>query len=250
MIVGYVGKPGECKTYSLVAWLQREMRRRLGLSQFAVDGARRLYKLSDLLHPAAKGAAVALDEVARILPARDWNAEDEVESLVFETHRHYGLDIRYSVQSPAQASVALRRLTTRWIYCYRVGLDPSRLIEAGIRPAWWQKPIAIRYCEYEADDAGDPDMKTERVYYRFFYSWFAEAYDTTERLVTDGLHLKIQDRLEGAEFRLLQDPWRVVNGKAEGPSGFLYLARDDKAQQERERQLLGEGDAPRKRRSS
>lgn len=234
-IAMYIGMPGECKTYSLTDWVAQQMRRkRAAYSQYSIMGAGRLYKLSDLEHTQCRNAAVAVDEVARILPARDWTNEDAVESHVLEIHRHYGQDIRGAAQNPMQCSVTLRRLVERWIYCYRVGwAEPSGLISAGIRPKWWQMPIAVRQVEYYADDVGADGKPLAKpgnrpiIRYRWFRREVAELYDTTQRVMPGSLKLDIEDRLEGAEVRLAEK-WIVVRGKCtNGDDVNLERGRDE-----------------------
>lgn len=236
MIAAYVGAPGDCKTYSLVDWLLGEQRRyRLTMSQFAVNGAWPLSRLVSLLHESNRGAAVGIDEIARILPARDWSHEDDVESAVFETHRHQGLDIRYAMQDTMQASVTLRRLTEWYIFCYRVGPDPSNLLKAGINPHWWQCPYAVKQVWVHKDDIGSdgkPKPPDNRGEHKTRYIWWrrgvARLYDTTERIYTEGLQADIEARLATySEQRTLEQPWSVSNGHAAGTLTRLYRARDD-----------------------
>lgn len=236
MIAAYVGAPGDCKTYSLVDWLQESRRKgRLTMAQFAVDGAWPLKRISSLLHDANRGAAVGIDEIARIMPARDWTHEDDVESAVFETHRHHGLEIRYCMQDAMQASVSLRRLTEWFIFCYRIGSDPSGLLKAGVRPHWWQCPLAVKQVWVHKDDMGadgKPREKEHRRETKTRYVWWrrgiALSYDTTERIYTEGLQADIEARLAVySEERALESPWIVREGHAEGTLTRLYRARDE-----------------------
>lgn len=254
MIAAYVGAPGDCKTYSLVDWLVGEQRHgRLTMSQFAVNGAWPLSRLVSLLHDSNRGAAVGIDEIARILPARDWTHEDDVESAVFETHRHQGLDIRYCMQDTMQASASLRRLTNWYIFCFRIGSDPSSLIKAGKEPRWWQCPLAVKQVWVHKDDIGSdgkPKPPDHRGEYKTRYIWWrrsiARLYDTTERIYTEGLQEDIESRLANySEQRSLETPWSVIDGHAIGTLTRLYRARDDQAlrrQRRRTKPPAGGGD--------
>lgn len=246
MIAAYVGAPGDCKTYSLVHWLLSEQKSgRRTLSQFAVQGCWPLEYLGDLHHPKNSGVSVGIDEVARILPARDWRAEDDVESAVLEIHRHYGQDIRYCMQDVGQASVSLRRLTEWYIFCYRVGADPSRLLKAGKRPSIWQCPWAVRQVWVHKDDMVDgkpkaPEHRIEsKVRYVMWRRSVALAYDTRERLFPGGLQQDIQTHLAMASERLsVQTPWQVVDGTAVGRLTQLYRGRDEKEQRKRNKRVV------------
>ena len=247
MITCFVGMPGEGKTYCLTHWLYKQMKRgRLGFSQYAVNNAYPLGRLYDLLHDRAIGAAVAIDEVGRILPARDWSNEDEIEQLVFEIHRHHGLDIGIACQSPMQISTSLRRLVGEWKYPKRVGRDPSELLKAGKVPKWYQRPLCFRIDTYYPDptsEAGLPKIVMEKkdaegnikesVPVEHSWTWYrqevAEMYCTLERIYTDGIRLELEERLKGAEDRLFKGgKWVVEEGHASGTETLLQRARDDK----------------------
>ena len=241
MIAAYVGSPGNCKTYSLAAWAIKERRKgNLVVSQFAIHGAEKLTMLGDLLHERYRGAAVAIDEIGRILPARDWSNEDEIETALLETHRHHGLEIRYACQDINQASVALRRLTEWYIYCIRCGPDPSRLLKDGKQPHWWQCPLAVRQIwvrKEDVDAEGFPKPFDKCVGVKVRYTWWhrfiAQQYDTTERIYPGLLNALIKDHLESATSRLEQvTPWSVKSGKriilpGEEDTIVLERGRDD-----------------------
>ena len=258
MITAYVGLPGEGKTYCLTRWMYQQMRRgRAGFSQYAVHGARPLEMIGDLLHDNCIGAAVALDEVGRILPARDWTNEDEIEALVFEIHRHHGLDIGYAVQSPSQVSASLRRLTGEWIFPTRIGPDPSKLLKAGKVPRWYQRPWLFELNKYfpdPSDESGMPRIVKKKISgsdkedyndhipcehsWIVYHSYISAMYDTTERLCTDAMQLEIEERLKTAPARLSKPPWEVINGHTIGGHTRLMRARDDekiRARQQRGR---------------
>ena len=222
-------------------------RGRLGFSQYAVNNAYPLGRLYDLLHDRAIGAAVAIDEVGRILPARDWSNEDEIEQLVFEIHRHHGLDIGIACQSPMQISTSLRRLVGEWKYPKRVGKDPSEILKAGKVPKWYQRPFCFRVDTYFPDptsEAGLPKIVQEKkdaegnikgsVPVEHGWTWYrqevAEMYCTLERIYTDGIRLELEERLKGAEDRLFSGgKWSVCGGHASGTETLLQRARDDEA---------------------
>lgn len=244
VIAAYVGSPGNCKTYSLAAWGLSEIRRgNFVVSQFAINGAEKLTMLGDLLHERYRGAAVCIDEIGRILPARDWGNEDEIESALLETHRHHGLEIRYACQDIAQASVQLRRLTEWYIYCIRCGPDPSRILKAGRQPHWWQCPLAVRQIWVRREDVdaeGFPKPFDKCVGLKVRYTWWhrhvAQQYDTTERIYPGLLNDLIKDHLESATERLEKaSPWTVKEGKRvkrEGEEDVVVLerGRDDAAE--------------------
>lgn len=244
MIAAYVGSPGNCKTYSLAAWGLSEIRKgNFVVSQFAINGAEKLTMLGDLLHERYRGAAVCIDEIGRILPARDWGNEDEIESALLETHRHHGLEIRYACQDINQASVQLRRLTEWYIYCIRCGPDPSRILKAGKKPHWWQCPLAVRQIWVRREDVdadGFPKPFDKCVGAKVKYTWWhrdvAEQYDTTERIYPGLLNDLIKDHLESATERLEKtSPWTVQNAKRVKLPGeedvvVLERGRDDAAE--------------------
>jgi hypothetical protein len=199
-----------------------------------------------LLHDEAIGAYVALDEIGRILPAREWSKEDEIEQLVFEIHRHHGLDIGYACQSPSQVSASLRRLTGEWIYPYRIGIDPSKLLKAGKKPHWWQKPLAfhcITYFPDPSDESGMPRILHKKLaggdkeehnaaipmesHWIPYNQYVADMYDTTERIYTDAIQLEIEERLSTAKDRLTRPQWEVHEGHTTGSYTRLQRARDD-----------------------
>lgn len=251
MIAAYVGSPGNCKTYSLAAWLIGEMKRgNKGVSQFAVHGADKLTMLGDLLHDRYRGSAVAIDEIGRILPARDWSREDEIETALLETHRHHGLEIRYACQDLMQASAALRRLTEWYIYCIRCGPDPSRILKAGKDPHWWQCPFAVRQIwvrREDVDSEGFPKPFDKcvglKVKYTFWYRHIAKMYDTTERIYPGQLDLEIAEHLATAEERILYaTPWEVKDGHAAGTLTRLYRGRDEKKQRKEAAARRGDTD--------
>jgi len=240
MICGYVGSPGNCKTYSLAAWgIQERKAGKLVVSQFAIHGAEKLTMLGDLLHERYRGAAVCIDEIGRILPARDWGKEDEIETALLETHRHHGLEIRYACQDTMQASAALRRLTEWYIYCIRLGPDPSRIMKNGVQPHWWQCPFGVRQIwvrRQDVDAEGFPKAFDKcvglKVKYQFWHRFLAQQYDTTERIYPGFLNGLIDDHLSSADERLQSaKPWSVQNGKAifEAGDGTVVLnrGRDD-----------------------
>lgn len=246
MIAAYVGSPGDCKTYSMTHWLLQEMRHhRLGVSQYAVNGAERLEQLGDLLHPHFQGASVAIDEVGRILPAREWSNEDEIETALLETHRHHGLEIRYCCQDLGQVSVSLRRLTEWYIFCFRVGPDPSRILQLGGKPGWWQCPFAVRHVYVHSRDLGSdgrPKAVEKTVEGKTKYIWWrksvADSYDTTERIYPGHLDKLIKSHLAEASERISPDkmePWVVHNGQATGGTTLLTRMRD--SQKERKAAL-------------
>lgn len=244
MICAYVGSPGNCKTYSLAAWGLSEIRKgNFVVSQFAINGAEKLTMLGDLLHERYRGAAVCIDEIGRILPARDWGNEDEIESALLETHRHHGLEIRYACQDINQASVQLRRLTEWYIYCIRCGPDPSRILKAGKVPHWWQCPLAVRQIWVRREDVdaeGFPKPLDKcvgvKVRYTRWHRHVAQQYDTTERIYPGLLNDLIKDHLETATKRLeLASPWTVQAGKRVKLPGeedvvVLERGRDDAAE--------------------
>jgi hypothetical protein len=262
MIAAYVGSPGNCKTYSLAAWGLNEIRKgNFVVSQFAINGAEKLTMLGDLLHERYRGAAVCIDEIGRILPARDWGNEDEIESALLETHRHHGLEIRYACQDINQASVQLRRLTEWYIYCIRCGPDPSRILKAGKEPHWWQCPFAVRQIwvrreDVDAEGFPKPFEKCVglKVKYTFWHRHVAQQYDTTERIYPGLLDALISDHLKTATERLESaSPWTVKEGKRiklPGESDVVVLerGRDDAAErrkrvkEERKREVTGRGD--------
>ena len=216
MIAAYVGSPGNCKTYSLAAWGISEMRKgNRVVSQFAINGADKLTMLGDLLHENYRGAAVCIDEIGRILPARDWSREDEIETALLETHRHHGLEIRYACQDLMQASAALRRLTEWYIYCIRCGPDPSRIIKTGREPHWWQCPFAVRQIwvrREDVDGEGFPKPFDKCVGLKIKYTWWhrsiARQYDTTERIYPGLLQDQIAEHLLAANERIAaNEPW-------------------------------------------
>jgi hypothetical protein len=228
--------------------MYKQMRKgRKGFSQYAIHGARPLERISDLLHDDCLGSAVALDEVGRILPARDWTNEDEIEALVFEIHRHHGLDIGYAVQAPSQVSASLRRLTGEWIYPRRVGLDPTKLLRLDKVPKWYQKPFGFRTSKYfpdPSDESGMPrilhkkldgsstsETHNEHIPVERAWMWYSQAvanmYDTAERIYTDAIQLEIEERLLTAKARLNQPQWVVQEGHSVGAYTRLQRARDD-----------------------
>lgn len=238
MIVGYYGVPGDCKTYSMTAWMLQQMRKgRLGVSNYAVHQAWPLEYLHDLLHDKYRGASVALDEAGRILPARDWSNEDEVETAFFETHRHHGIELRYSAQNVSQVSKALRELTQWFVFCYRCGPDPSPILQNGKDPHWWQCPLLVKQVWVHRNSLPSdglepakpgPEDKTRFIFWR---REVAKSYDTTERIYHGALAAEIQRRMaETGERIALQEPWNVEAGHAVGTLTALYRARDDKAQ--------------------
>jgi len=238
MIAAYVGSPGNCKTYSLAAWGMNEMRKgNLVVSQFAIDGAEKLTMLGDLLHERYRGAAVCIDEIGRILPARDWSREDEIETALLETHRHHGLEIRYACQDLMQASAALRRLTEWYIYCIRCGPDPSRILKAGRDPHWWQCPFAVRQVwvrREDVDGEGFPKPFDKCVGAKVKYTWWhrhlAKRYDTTERIYPGLLQEQIAEHLLSADERIMsQTPWQVQEGHSVGTLTTLHRGRDERA---------------------
>lgn len=239
MIAAYVGSIGNCKTYSLATWGLSEMRKgNLVVSQFAIHGARKLMMLGDLLHEDYRGAAVCIDEIGRILPARDWSREDEIETALLETHRHHGLEIRYACQDLMQVSAALRRLTEWYIYCIRCGPDPSRILKAGRDPHWWQCPIAVRQIWVRREDVdaeGFPKPFDKCVGLKVRYTWWhrylAKQYDTTERIYPGLLQEQIAEHLLSAEKRIRETlPWKVEDGHSVGTLTRLYRGRDEKQQ--------------------
>lgn len=251
MIAAYVGSPGNCKTYSLAAWLIGEMRHgNMGVSQFAVHGAEKLTMLGDLLHERYRGAAVAIDEIGRILPARDWSREDEIETALLETHRHHGLEIRYACQDIMQASAALRRLTEWYIYCIRLGPDPSRILKAGHDPHFWQCPFGVRQVWVRREDVdaeGFPKPFDKCVGLKIKYTWWhrhiAKQYDTTERIYPGNLQEQIAEHLLSADERIAStEPWRIVDGHAIGTLTRLERGRDDKARRKSAVAKRGESD--------
>ena len=238
MIAAYVGSPGNCKTYSLAAWLIGERRKgNQTVSQFAVHGSHKLTMLGDLLHEKYRGAAVGIDEIGRILPARDWSREDEIETALLETHRHHGLEIRYACQDLMQASAALRRLTEWYIYCIRCGPDPSRILKAGKQPHWWQCPLAVRQIWVRREDVdaeGFPKPFDKcvglKVRYIFWHRYIAAQYDTTERIYPGNLQSEIEEHLLQATARIEEStPWEVKDGHSIGTLTRLYRGRDEKA---------------------
>lgn len=254
MIAAYVGSPGNCKTYSLAAWGMHEMRKgNLVVSQFAIDGAQKLTMLGDLLHERYRGAAVCIDEIGRILPARDWSREDEIETALLETHRHHGLEIRYACQDLMQASAALRRLTEWYIYCIRCGPDPSRILKAGNDPHWWQCPFFVRQIWVRREDVdaeGFPKPFDKcvglKIKYQFWHRHLAKRYDTTERIYPGLLQEQIAEHLLSADERIMsQSPWEVVNGHSTGSAGNLTnlrRGRDEKAQRKSAAAKRGDSD--------
>lgn len=238
MIAAYVGSPGNCKTYSLAAWGLHEMKKgNLVVSQFAINGAEKLTMLGDLLHERYRGAAVCIDEIGRILPARDWSREDEIETALLETHRHHGLEIRYACQDLMQASAALRRLTEWYIYCIRCGPDPSRIIKNGQKPHWWQCPLWVRQVwvrREDVDSEGFPKPFDKcvglKVKYQLWHRFLAEQYDTTERIYPGQLQDEIAEHLLTADERIMsQTPWEVRDGHSVGTLTKLYRGRDERA---------------------
>lgn len=249
MICAYVGSPGNCKTYSLAAWGIREMQKgNRCVSQFAIHGAEKLTMLGDLLHENYRGSAVCIDEIGRILPARDWSREDEIETALLETHRHHGLEIRYACQDLMQASAALRRLTEWYIYCIRCGPDPSRILKAGKNPSWWQCPLAVRQIWVRREDVdaeGFPKPFDKCVGLKVRYIWWhrhiAKMYDTTERIYPGLLQDQIEEHLAAASERIAsQEPWSVQDGHAVGTLTRLYRGRDE--QKERKQKAARRAD--------
>jgi len=250
MIAAYVGAPGHCKTYSLSAWLLNEMwKGNKGVSQYAVHGAEKLEMLGDLLHEKYRGAAVAIDEVGRILPARDWSNEDEIETALLETHRHHGLEIRYACQDIMQASVALRRLTEYFIFCIRLGPDPSRILKSGNQPHWWQCPIGVRQVwvrrqDIDGDGIPKPLDKCEDAHVKYIW-WrrnYARLYDTTERIYPGLLQDQIEHHLASASERIaLNTPWEVKDGHSEGTLTRLYRGRDEQKERKAAVKALSQG---------
>ncbi|HEV7235780.1 MAG TPA: zonular occludens toxin domain-containing protein [Ktedonobacteraceae bacterium] len=206
------------------------------MSQFAVHGAEKLTMLGDLLHERYRGAAVCIDEIGRILPARDWSREDEIETALLETHRHHGLEIRYACQDLMQASAALRRLTEWYIYCIRCGPDPSRILKAGKNPSWWQCPLAVRQIWVRREDVdaeGFPKPFDKcvgvKVKYAFWHRHIAKMYDTTERIYPGLLQDQIEQHLSDATERIAtNEPWSVQDGHSVGTLTRLYRGRDEK----------------------
>jgi hypothetical protein len=233
VITAYIGLPRSGKTYSLTAWLLAERRRgRLCLSQYAVDQCRKLSRITDLLDDTVIGAAVALDEVGRILPARDWTHEDDLESAVFELHGHRGLEIRYAAQSWHQVSAQLRRLTGEYVLCTRVGPDPTDKLLVGEKLGYWDRPRAVKQWWYQRSQiqeaTGEPYAGERCIYFRRLH-WVAEvanAYDTRERLLTESLEAEAAKRLVGAPERLAAE-WTVDEGRAGGEIHRLLRARDN-----------------------
>jgi hypothetical protein len=251
MIAAYVGSPGNCKTYSLAAWGLNEQRKgNLVVSQFAIHGARKLTMLGDLLHEEYRGAAVCIDEIGRILPARDWSREDEIETALLETHRHHGLEIRYACQDLMQASAALRRLTEWYIYCIRCGPDPSRILKAGKDPHWWQCPLAVRQIwvrREDVDGEGFPKPFDKCVGLKVRYQWWhrhlAKQYDTTERIYPGMLQEQIAAHLMTADERIKStSPWEVKDGHSVGTLTTLHRGRDEKAKRKAEASKRGDTD--------
>jgi hypothetical protein len=238
VIAAYLGVPGDCKTYSMTAWLLHEMHKgRLGVSNYAVHEAWPLEYLHDLLHDKYRGASVGLDEAGRILPARDWTNEDEVETAFFETHRHHGIQLRYSAQNVAQVSKGLRELTEWFIFCYRCGPDPSPILQTGKEPHWWQCPLLVKQVWVHRNnlptDGLEPQTlgSEDKVKYIFWRREIAKAYDTTERIYHGALHAEIERRMAETSERIsLHEPWDVQHGHALGTLTALYRARDEKAQ--------------------
>jgi hypothetical protein len=208
------------------------------VSQFAIHGADKLTMLGDLLHENYRGSAVCIDEIGRILPARDWSREDEIETALLETHRHHGLEIRYACQDLMQASAALRRLTEWYIYCIRCGPDPSRIIKNGQKPHWWQCPLAVRQIwvrREDVDSEGFPKPFDKcvglKVKYTFWHRFIAEMYDTTERIYPGQLQDEIAEHLLSADERITSaQPWEVKDGHSVGTLTRLYRGRDEKKQ--------------------
>lgn len=251
VIAAYVGSPGNCKTYSLAAWLIHEMRKgNKGVSQFAVDGAKKLTMLGDLLHEDYRGSAVAIDEIGRILPARDWSREDEIETALLETHRHHGLEIRYAMQDAGQASASLKRLTEWYIYCIRCGPDPSRILKVGKDPHWWQCPLAVRQIwvrREDVDSEGFPKPFEKcvglKIKYQFWHRHIAKQYDTTERIYPGLLQEQIEEHLLTAAGRIaLETPWEVKDGHSIGTLTRLYRGRDEKAKRKAAASKRGDTD--------
>lgn len=238
-ITAWVGAPGDCKTYSMVKHMHWGWRRgRPTYTQFAVEGFGRLYRVADMEHKSMRGAQVGLDEVARLFPAREWQEENDVESHVFEVHRHYGQDVHLAFQHPMQISTALRRLIENWIYCYRVSLfkvDVTSIKKAkGEHIYWWEYPLAVRHEHYTREQM-NPDFSGPKstelaegrvpTKYRLFDKHVANLYDTSERVEHERLTALIEEYLEGAEERLAQT-WHVVDGKSQSGTVLMQRMRD------------------------
>lgn len=231
-LVAFCGPPGVGKSYCMARWMTRQMAAgRLGLSQFAVDGAVPLVHMTDLLHEMAGGAAISLDEAGRIFPARDWRQEDDLEQLWIETIRHYGQTCVFACHSPADVGVHVRRRVGLWIQVERIGPDPSIMLRNGKQPKRRERPQGFRLTAYAGGGPPDhmPAMTKPQILWREkipFQEQYASRYDTGERIWTDAQETEIRSRLEGAEERLTAAPWRVSNGMLQSAQVRLQRGRD------------------------
>lgn len=229
-----LGPLGVGKSYVMTWHVIAQMKRqhRLALTQYAVDGAIPLRRITDLLHRDAAGAVVALDEINTIFPAREWTKEDDIEVRVIENIRHNGQQLLYAAHGPGDVTIHLRKSTGVWILIRRIGPDPTAMIVQGKHPNRWQRPRAFKLTAYAPGKPPDhlPALTRPTIMWRQrigFKEDVAMRYDTGERIWTDAQEQEIERRLSGAEQRLHGEPWRVEGGKIQGMARRLQRARDE-----------------------
>lgn len=124
MITLFTGSPGAGKTASMVDYLSKLDGNRplfvdgingLTIPHTPIDASRWHLDLPD-------GAILAVDEVQRHWRARSSGAKvpDAVQEM--ETHRHRGIDMYFTTQSPAQIDVNVRNLVGRHVHIRNTGV--------------------------------------------------------------------------------------------------------------------------------
>jgi len=131
MMIGYIGKPGSCKTYSMSLACSVAMARGQDVwANYALRGARYFRSLDELVN--VERGIVAIDELNTLMPASKWQ-QTKVEHLnLFTQSRKMGLDMLYTSQSFYRVVSNVRDLTNQvWLFDwvirpkFRNGADPN-----------------------------------------------------------------------------------------------------------------------------
>lgn len=110
MIEGFVGLPGQGKTYLMTKLALKHMKKGVPVyANFNLEGAHKWSQVEELFD--VKEATILIDEAGLVAPAGFWKAIPFEVMAHWRQHRHKRINVFFTAQDLADIAVPLRRVT-------------------------------------------------------------------------------------------------------------------------------------------